>query len=154
MHTTKTARLWARRHKNLAYKRARVELRRARLMVRVVAVVGSTLPGEAGGLRRIMMHAAYRMALVAALAIACVSQGCGPVVATVPESPVNATARRAVAAALRAALAEACRATLPPVGAHPLHVVAHAVACGPHPMPAAGVSLPLPPPPASPAEVL
>jgi len=101
-----------------------------------------------------MMHAAYRMALVAALVIACLSHGCGPVGTPVPETPIKATARRAVAAALRAALAEACRATLPPVGAHPLHVVAHAVACGPHPMPAAGVSLPLPSPPASPSEVL
>jgi hypothetical protein len=100
------------------------------------------------------MHAAYNMARAVALVIACVSHGCGPVVATAPESPVKASARRAVAAALRAALAEACHATLPPVGAHPLHVIAHAMACGHHPMPAAGVSLPLPPPPASPAEVL
>lgn len=98
-----------------------------------------------------MMHAAYRMALGAALVLACVSQGCGPVVATATESPVEATARRAVAGALRAALAEACRATLPPVGAHPLHVVAHAMACGHHPMPAAGVSPALPL--ASPSEV-
>jgi hypothetical protein len=76
------------------------------------------------------------------------------VVAPAPDSPIKATARRAVAAAMRAALAEACRATLPPVGAHPLHIVAHVVVCGPYPMPAAGVSLPLPPPPASPVEVL
>ncbi len=84
----------------------------------------------------------------------CALVACGPVGTPVPETPIKATARRAIAAALRAALAEACRATLPPVGAHPLHVVAHTVACGPHTMPAAGVSLPLPPPPASPFEVL
>lgn len=78
-----------------------------------------------------MMHAAYRMARAAALAIASLSHGCGPVGTTAPESPVEATARRAVAAALRAALAEACAATLPPLDAHPLARVAHAVACGP-----------------------
>lgn len=74
-----------------------------------------------------MMHAAYRMALAVALAIACVSHGCGPVGTPAPESPVEAPARRIVAA-IRAAL---CRATLPPLDAHPLARVAHAVACGP-----------------------
>ena len=100
-----------------------------------------------------MMHAAYRMARALALVLACVSHGCGPVGTPAPEPPVEATARRAVAAALRAALAEACRATLPPVGAHPLHVVAHAMACGHHPMPAAGVSPALPPASPSSSEV-
>ena len=79
---------------------------------------------------------------------------CGPVGTPAPETPAEALARQAVAAQIRAALALACAATMPPLDAHPLHVVAHAMACGPHPMPAAGVSLPLPPPPASPAEVL
>jgi len=79
---------------------------------------------------------------------------CGPVGTPAPESPAEATARRAVVAALRVALAEACRATLPPVGAHPLHLVAHVVVCGPYPMPAAGVTLPLPLPPAPLSEVL
>lgn len=63
-----------------------------------------------------MMHAAYNMARAIALAIACLSHGCGPVGTPAPDSPIKATARRAVAAALRAALAEACRATLPPRG--------------------------------------
>lgn len=76
-----------------------------------------------------MMHAAYNMARAAALAIACVSHGCGPVGTPAPESPVEATARRAVAAALRAVLAEACAATLPPLDAHPLARVAWGMAC-------------------------
>lgn len=153
MHTTKAARLWARRHKNLAFKRARAELRRARRAARVVAVVGSALPGESGLLRRIMLHAAYRMALAVALVLACVSHGCGPVGTPAPETPAEAVARQAVAARLRVALALACRATLPPLDAHPLHTVAWTMACSPDILPAVGVPLSPPPPPASPSEV-
>lgn len=99
-----------------------------------------------------MMHAAYRMAQAAVLVLACVSHGCGPVGAPAPETPTAALARQAVAAALHAALAEACAATMPPLGAHPLARVAWAVACS-DPMPAVGVPLSPLPPPAPPAEV-
>lgn len=98
-----------------------------------------------------MMHAAYRMACAVALVLACVSHGCGPVAAPAPEHPAETTARRALAATLRVALAEACRATIPPSDAHPLHAVAWALACSPDIMPAVGVSPA--PPPASPLEV-
>jgi hypothetical protein len=76
---------------------------------------------------------------------------CGPVGTPAPETPAEALARQAVAAQIRAALALACAATMPPLDAHPLHAVAHAMACGHHPMPAVGVSPALPP--ASPLEV-
>ena len=98
------------------------------------------------------MHAAYRMAQAAVLVLACVSHGCGPV-GPAPETPAEALARQAAAAALRAVLAEACRATMPPLDAHPLARVAWAVACS-DPMPAVGVPLSPLPPPAPPAEVL
>lgn len=61
--------------------------------------------------------------------------GCGPVGTPAPEEPVEATARRAIAAALRAALAEACRATLPPLDAHPLARIAWGMACSPATLP-------------------
>lgn len=100
-----------------------------------------------------MMHAAHRMARVLALVLACVSQACGPVGTPVPESPVEATARRSVTAALRAALAELCAATLPRPHAHPMTYAAWGVACASHITPAVGVPLSPPPPPASPLEV-
>ncbi|RTL25044.1 MAG: hypothetical protein EKK55_10340 [Rhodocyclaceae bacterium] len=71
--------------------------------------------------------------------------------APAPESPAEALARQAVAAQLRAALALACAATMPPLDAHPLHTVAWSMACSPDILPAAGVSPALPP--ASPSEV-
>jgi hypothetical protein len=92
-----------------------------------------------------MMHAAYNMALALALAIACVSHGCGPVGLTSTSAPVEAPARRTLAAALRAAL---CRATLPHLDAHPLARIAWDVACS-HTQPAVGVSPALPPAPPS-----
>jgi len=100
------------------------------------------------------MHAVYNMARALALVLACLSHGCGPVGTPATETPAEALARQAVAAQLRAALALACAATMPPLDAHPLHTGAGSMACGPHPMPAAGVSLPLPLPPASLSEVL
>lgn len=97
------------------------------------------------------MHAAYNMARAAALAIACLSHGCGPVGTPAPETPAEALARQAVAAQFRAALALACAATMPPLDAHPLHTVAWSMACSSDILPVAGVSPALPP--ASPSEV-
>lgn len=88
-----------------------------------------------------MMHAAYRMALVAAIVLACLSHGCGPVGTPAPETPAEAIARRAVAAAIAAALAEACRASLPPLTAHPLARIAWEMACEPYPAPAESATL-------------
>lgn len=68
-------------------------------------------------------------------------------------SPGAEVGRRAVIAALRFALIEACRATIPRIDAHAAHRLAWAMACSSHIEPAAGVSLPLPPPLAPPSEV-
>lgn len=68
-------------------------------------------------------------------------------------SPGAEVGRRAVIAAMRIALIEACRATIPPIDAHAAHKLAWALACSTHTEPAAGVSLPLPPPLAPPSEV-
>lgn len=94
------------------------------------------------------MHAAYRMALTFALVIGCVSYGCGPVGQSTTSAPIEATARRTLAAALRAALAELCAATRPALDAHPLARVAWVAACA-HTQPAAGVSPALSPAPPS-----
>jgi hypothetical protein len=98
------------------------------------------------------MHAVYNMARALALVLACLSHGCGPVGTPATETPAEALARQAVAAQIRAALALACAATMPPLDAHPLHTVAWAMACSPDILPAAGVSRP-PLPPASLSEV-
>lgn len=74
------------------------------------------------------------------LALALLCSACGPVGSCFQngndcETPTQATARRAVVAALRAAVADVCRATLPPLDAHPMARIAWGMVCQPATLP-------------------
>lgn len=97
-----------------------------------------------------MMRAAYSMALAAVLAIASLSHGCGPVAPTVEPTPAEVLAKQVAVEALRAMLAETCRATTPPVEASTAHRLAWALVCYRVPAPGVGAAAFPPPPPALP----